>query len=209
MMQHGQEILGCGAEATVYRTTYLGRDAVVKTRCPKDYRHSELDMRLRSSRTKSEARIMAEARRIGVRTPIIYDIDTNRCDITMEFMAGRKIKDVLDEEPSSADGICKKIGKMIAKLHNGKISHGDLTTSNMILMPNGEICLLDMSLGATTADIEDMGVDIHLLQRAFTSAHSGLEDAMDVIMRSYSKNMDDADSVLKRVDDIRARARYT
>jgi len=209
MMQHDNEILGCGAEATVHRTEYLGREAVIKTRSPKGYRHPELDRHLRSSRTKNEARAMAEARRIGVRTPVIYDIDMNVCDITMEFMAGRKVKDVLDDDPSIADDICGRIGKTIAKLHNGRISHGDLTTSNMILMPNGEICILDMSLGATMADIEDMGVDIHLLQRAFTSAHSGLEDAMGVIMDSYSESMDDADSVLKRIDDIRARARYT
>jgi len=208
-MMDRNDILGCGAEATVYRTTYLGRDAVVKTRCPKSYRHSELDMRLRTSRTKSEARIMAEARKLGVRTPVIYDIDMNDCNITMEFMAGRKVKDVLDDEPSTAAEICVKIGEMMAKLHNGRISHGDMTTSNMILMPNGELCLLDMSLGTTTAEIEDMGVDIHLLQRAFTSAHSGLESALDIVLMSYSKNMKNADEVFKRVEDIKARGRYT
>ncbi|MDR0778426.1 MAG: Kae1-associated serine/threonine protein kinase, partial [Methanomassiliicoccaceae archaeon] len=63
-----EEILGCGAEATVYRSEYLGRDAVVKTRTPKGYRHSELDQHLRSARTKNEAKTMIEARRIGVRT---------------------------------------------------------------------------------------------------------------------------------------------
>jgi len=208
-MMQDLETLGCGAEATVHRTKYLGRDAAVKRRFPKDYRHPELDMRLRSSRTKNEARIMAEARRIGVRTPVIYDIDMNGCDITMEFVTGRKIKDILDDDPSSADEICEKIGATIAKLHNGRISHGDLTTSNMILMPNGEICLLDLSLGTTVADIEEMGVDVHLLQRAFTSAHSGIEYAMDAIMDSYSKNMNNADDVLRRVEDIRARGRYT
>jgi TP53 regulating kinase-like protein/N6-L-threonylcarbamoyladenine synthase/protein kinase Bud32 len=203
------EILGCGAEATVYRSEYLGRDAVVKVRGPKGYRHSGLDQHLRSSRTKNEAKTMIEARKTGVRTPVIYDVDVKECNITMEFVAGRKVKDVLDGEPSEAKGLCKKIGEMIAKLHNGKISHGDLTTSNMILMPNGEICLLDMSLGTTIADIEDLGVDIHLLQRAFTSAHSGLEDAMNVILNAYAKNMNDPDSVFRRVEDIKARGRYT
>ncbi|MDR2866618.1 MAG: Kae1-associated serine/threonine protein kinase [Methanomassiliicoccaceae archaeon] len=204
-----RDILGCGAEATVYRTKYLGREAVVKTRTPKSYRHSELDMRLRSSRTKNEARIMIEARKLGVRTPVIYDIDVNACNITMEFVTGRKVKDVLDEEPSGAKELCGKIGKIIAELHNGRISHGDLTTSNMILMPDGEICLLDMSLGTTLAEIEDLGVDVHLLQRAFTSAHSGLDDCITDIMSSYAEHMKDAGNVLRRVDDIRNRGRYT
>jgi TP53 regulating kinase-like protein/N6-L-threonylcarbamoyladenine synthase/protein kinase Bud32 len=203
------EILGCGAEATVYRSEYLGRNAVVKTRSPKSYRHSELDQHLRSSRTKNEAKIMIESRRTGVRTPVIYDIDVKECNITMELVVGRKVKDVLDDEPSKTKELCEKIGEMIAKLHNAKISHGDLTTSNMILMPDGEICILDMSLGTTIAEIEDLGVDIHLLQRAFTSAHSGLEDAMALILNSYAKNMKDAESVFRRVEDIKARGRYT
>ena len=203
------EILGHGAEATVYRTMYLRRDAVVKTRRLKEYRHSELDMRLRSSRTKNEVRIMAEARKAGVRTPIIYDIDMNECNITMEFITGHKIKDLLDSKPSIAGEICERIGETIAKLHDGGISHGDLTTSNMILMPSGDICLLDLSLGTVPADIEDFGVDMHLLQRAFASAHSDLEDAMNTLILSYSKNMKNSDEVLKRVENIRGRGRYT
>jgi len=208
-MDPKREILGQGAEATVIRTTYLGRDAVVKSRSEKGYRHSELDQRLRSSRTKNEARVMIEARKFGVRTPVIYDIDVKKCDMTMEFMVGQKVKDVLDREPSRANELCKKIGETVAKLHNGRISHGDLTTSNMILTPNGDVCLLDLSLGTTLAEIEDLGVDIHLLQRAFTSAHSGLDDSLSVIMDAYAKNMKDAENVFKRVEDIRGRARYT
>ncbi|MCL2607567.1 MAG: Kae1-associated serine/threonine protein kinase [Methanomassiliicoccaceae archaeon] len=208
-MYNENEILGCGAEATVHKTEYLGRNAVVKMRSPKRYRDPELDTYLRSTRTKNEARIMAESRKAGVRTPVIYDIDINECSITMEHIDGRKIKDMLDNEPSAANELCKKIGVAISRLHNGRISHGDLTTSNMILMPDGEICLIDLSMGSTLAEIEDLGVDIHLMQRAFTSAHSDLDAGMDVIIDSYVKNMNDADAVLKRVDEIRGRGRYT
>ena len=203
-----KEMLGCGAEATVRRTEFMGRDAVIKSRSPKGYRHSELDMRLRSSRMKNEAKMMTEARKAGVRTPVIYDIDTVRFCITMEFVAGRKVKDVLDSA-TNVEELCEKIGKTVAELHNGRISHGDLTTSNMILMSDGNICLLDLSLGTASAEIEDLGVDIHLLRRAFTSAHSGLEGALDIISDSYSKNMKHADSVLRRTEDIKNRGRYT
>jgi Kae1-associated kinase Bud32 len=152
---------------------------------------------------------MIEARRAGIRTPVIYDIDVKKCDITMEFINGRKIKDVLDSEPSKVNELCTKIGKTVAELHNAGISHGDLTTSNMILLPDGNICIFDLSLGSASADIEDLGVDIHLLQRAFTSAHSGLDDGLETLMDSYSKNMKNSKDVIKRVDDIRGRARYT
>jgi len=203
------EILGCGAEATIRKTEYLGRNAVVKMRSPKRYRDPELDMHLRSTRTKNEVRIMAESRKVGVRTPVIYDIDVNECSITMERIDGRKIKDMLDNEPSAAKELCEKIGVAIAKLHNGRISHGDLTTSNMILMPDGEICLIDLSMGSTLAETEDLGVDIHLMQRAFSSAHSDLDRGMDTIIDAYVKNMNDAAVVLERVEEIKGRGRYT
>jgi len=127
----------------------------------------------------------------------------------MEFITGRKVKDLLDNEPSRAEELCIKIGETVAKLHNAGISHGDLTTSNMILTPNNDICIFDLSLGTTLAETEDLGVDVHLLQRAFTSAHSGLDDGLDILMDSYSNNMKSSDIVLRRVEDIRSRGRYT
>ena len=204
-----EEILGCGAEATVRRIEYLGREAVIKTRSPKGYRHPELDQRLRSSRTKNEARIMAEARKAGVRTPVIYDIDTKECSIIMEYVAGRKAKDVLDDEPAKAKELCEKIGEAVAKLHNSGIAHGDLTTSNIILMPDGELCFFDFSMGSTLAEVEDMGVDIHLLQRAFTSAHSRLEKELGSMIICYKKKMNGSKNVMDRVEDIMSRGRYT
>jgi Kae1-associated kinase Bud32 len=79
----------------------------------------------------------------------------------------------------------------------------------MILMSDGNICLIDLSFGTASAETEDMGVDIHLLQRAFTSAHSSLGSALETILDSYSKNAKHADSVLRRADDIKNRGRYT
>jgi TP53 regulating kinase-like protein/N6-L-threonylcarbamoyladenine synthase/protein kinase Bud32 len=152
---------------------------------------------------------MIEARKAGVRTPVIYDIDVKECNITREFIAGRKVKEILDDEPSVSKELCSRIGKIVAMLHNARISHGDLTTSNMILMPNGDICIFDLSLGTTLAEIEDLGVDVHLLQRAFTSAHSGMDDELNILMDSYSKSMKDYDIILKRVEDIKGRGRYT
>ena len=201
--------IGRGAEATVTRTEFLGRDAVVKTRSVKGYRHPDLDSHLRSSRTRTEVRVMREAREAGVRTPVVYDVDPSEGTITMEYVHGVSIKNVLDEHPEKAEEICARIGEMIARLHRSNISHGDLTTSNIILGDDGEMYLVDLSLGNTRVDLEEMGVDIHLMERAFTSAHSGIDDAFGYIIESYKKNMPDADKVLARVEDIKSRARYT
>ena len=203
------KVAGHGAEAKVFETEYLGRDAILKVRPVKKYRHPDLDWHLRSSRTKNEVRIIREARSAGVRTPVIYDVDLKECSITMEHIKGRCVKEILDTEPAGADDICRTIGKTLAELHKSKICHGDLTTSNMIITQSGELCLIDLSLGNTSIELEDMGVDIHLLKRAFTSAHSGLDDSFNVLLESYKKNMPDSASVMRRVEDIRERGRYT
>ena len=53
--------MAMGAEAVIEPTEFLGRAAVIKTRPPKGYRLPELDIHIRSTRTRSEARIMHEA----------------------------------------------------------------------------------------------------------------------------------------------------
>jgi len=198
-----------GAEAVIYSSEYHGRDAILKVRPPKKYRHPDLDLQLRTSRTKNEVRVIRSARTAGVRSPVVYDVDLDNSCIVMEHFKGRKVKDVLDECPLEANMICAKIGETVAKLHSHRICHGDLTTSNMILDENGTLCLIDFSLGDTTVDIEEMGVDLHLLERAFTSAHSDIEDAYGTIIESYRKNMKDAQTVLERVENIKSRGRYT
>ena len=201
--------IGRGAEATVSRTEFLGRDAVLKTRVTKGYRHPELDGHLRTARTRTEVRVMRDARSAGVRSPVVYDADLRNGSIIMEYISGESVKKILDEHPERASEICARIGEMIAKLHRNGISHGDLTTSNMIIDDRDQMYLIDFSLGDTRVGLEEMGVDLHLMERAFTSAHSDLEGAFEEMIDSYRKNMPDADKVLARVEDIKSRARYT
>jgi len=203
------EPVASGAEAEIFETEFLGRPAMVKVRSPKAYRHPELDQRIRSSRMRTEARLMKDARMIGVRTPVIYDVDVQECSITMECIRGRKIKDILDDEPEKAKAICMMIGESIARLHDGGISHGDLTTSNMMMTEDGQICLIDFSMGSSKTELEDMGVDIRLLERAFNSAHPDLKDAYDIMIEEYCSKKKDSDAVMRKVQDIKDRGRYT
>ncbi len=198
-----------GAEAVITGTTYLGREAVVKHRPPKTYRLPELDSHIRSSRTRNEARIMHEARAAGVRTPCIYDIDLRECRIVMERVRGTMVRDALRSHPERADGICRMVGLTVARLHSARICHGDLTTSNMVLTDDGDVCLIDMSMGCTRAETEDMGVDLRLLERAFASAHVGLEGSFDVLMETYYSGIPNPREVRRKVEDIRNRGRYT
>lgn len=197
-----------GAEATVHPTRFLGRAAVEKVRPPKSYRISQLDSRLRSSRTRNEARLVHEARNAGVRTPFIYDIDLSRCSITMERISGPSVKKYLDEHPEDSMGICREIGRTVARLHSAGICHGDLTTSNMIVVDGG-ICLLDLSMGRSRAELEDIGIDLRLLERAFSSAHVDILNAFETLMEEYYANVHEPEKIKKKLDDIRNRGRYT
>ncbi|MDN5357327.1 MAG: regulating kinase and related kinase [Candidatus Methanomethylophilaceae archaeon] len=201
--------IAVGAEAVVTASEFLGRKAVVKTRVPKGYRHADLDLRIRSSRTRNEVRVMRSARSENVRTPVIYDVDMSECSITMEFIEGVRVKELLDGAPSSSEGVCRMIGEVLAEMHNQGIAHGDFTTSNMILMQNGKLCIIDFSLGGINVGIEEMGVDIRLLQRAFSSAHSAVEGGFDAVMDAYVNKKTDAGAVVRKLEEIRNRARYT
>ena len=198
-----------GAEADISISVFLDRDSIVKTRLSKEYRHKELDDRIRMSRMKNEARILREARKANVRTPVIYDIDTKTYSLVMEKIKGVTVKNLLNDENCEWKPVCVEIGKTIADLHNARISHGDLTTSNMILMENKTICLIDMSLGKYPADLEDLGVDIHLLERAFSSAHPHLPDALEVLISSYIEYRDHGQETIDKMEEIRGRGRYT
>ncbi len=209
MDSNGAVPVTSGAEGSVYRTSYLGRPAMVKVRSPKAYRIPELDRRIRSHRIRSEARLIREARSAGIRTPLIYDVDMTECSITMEDVEGTTVKRYLDEHPEESERICRLIGTNIARLHNSKICHGDLTTSNMILTKDGRLCLIDFSMGASLIGVEDMGVDIRLLERAFYSAHPGLKDAFGSFLEAYCAEKTDSKHVMDKVQEIKDRGRYT
>jgi Kae1-associated kinase Bud32 len=86
--------------------------------------------------------------------------------------------------------------------------HGDLTTSNMV-MEGKAIYLIDFSLGSRNADIEEMGVDLHLLKEAFQSAHSERFELFQVVLDSYSEHFHQSKRVLAKIREIEERGRYT
>ncbi|MEA3282788.1 MAG: Kae1-associated kinase Bud32 [Euryarchaeota archaeon] len=196
--------IAVGAEAVIECSG--GR--IIKRRVSKNYRIPKLDTRIRAARTRSEAKLISEARRCGVPTPIIYDVDTAEHTITMEFIKGPRMKDVLDL------GMSERIGELVGRLHGCGIIHGDLTTSNLILHIGGgdgdsgdRIYFIDFGLGYFEKNVEAQGVDVHVLFQTFVSTHreSGLEEAFSA---GYRRTFTGADQVLTRVREIEARGRY-
>ena len=63
--------------------------------------------------------------------------------------------------------------------------------------------------GADDAELEDIGVDLRLLERAFSSAHVGLESSFEKLMDTYYSNISDSKAVKRKLTDIKNRGRYT
>jgi Kae1-associated kinase Bud32 len=203
------KILYRGAEAEICYCHYNGNPAVQKRRVKKRYRIKEIDKKLISSRTKEEAKLITDSRRQGVSVPIIYDVDLLEGIITMEYLNGERIKDILNNlSENKRNKICKMIGESIAKLHNGNIIHGDITTSNMILC-NGKIHFIDFGLGEKNGETEAQGVDLHVLMEAIESTHSKYSECFKYVIDGYSKKLNkDVSQVLKKIDEIVKRGRY-
>ena len=155
------------AEAEIYLSSWRGRKVVIKRRIRKKYRIEKIDSQIREQRTKREALLIISARKAGVSVPIIYDVRLQRKEIVMQYIEVERLKDVIDTKSKEwQKKICYMIGKSIANLHKNSIIHGDLTTSNMIYK-NGKLYFIDFGLGSKSKEIEDMGVDLHLLMEAF------------------------------------------
>lgn len=199
-----------GAEASVQRTAFLGRDAIRKERVPKSYRHESLDERLRNERTRDEARIMTSARKAGVPVPILYDVDRTHACLVMEEIAGRALRDQLPEDDDDmATFRFHHLGAIIARLHEAGLTHGDLTTSN-ILVPEaidaGSLVLIDFGLGQFSVEDEDRAVDIHLIEEALEATEPRVEALMEAFLDGYQWK--GRAFVLRRFEAIKERGRY-
>jgi len=83
-----------------------------------------------------------------------------------------------------------------------------LTTSNIILKDD-QIYFIDFGLGFFSRRIEDQGMDLNLLFEALKSTHFKiLSLCWENIVKGYKQEYKYAEQVLKRVEEIEARARY-
>ena len=201
-----------GAEASLFLADWHKRKVIIKVRIPKKYRPTELDEQIRSYRTVHEPQLMHEAKAAGVPTPLIYMVNVPESSITMEFIEGQQIKQLLNTvSKAKQHDLCIKIGESIAHLHSHGLIHGDLTTSNMILNPQGKIFFVDFGLGEKNIEIEAKGVDLHLLKRALQSTHFQFwEECLKSVFCGYTSvcGVEAAEKVYEKIREIEKRGRY-
>jgi Kae1-associated kinase Bud32 len=196
-----------GAEAELYLDRLAKTEplravsAIRKRRIEKAYKHPVLDFALRSSRTRKEARLLALARR-HVNTPHVLDVDLAKNEISMEFVDGKRVKELFHAGKQTALG--KKIGKGIRALHDGGIIHGDLTTSNMILH-GGQIYFVDFGLGFVSNLLEDKATDLLVFKKMLKSTHFRYFDRIwKNVLAGYRVDK----AMLGKIEEIEGRAKY-
>jgi len=199
------KIIKRGAEAVLY----LEDNQLVKERIKKNYRLKEIDEKLRKLRTRKEAKLLNEAKRVGVETPKIFSIDEKGFKIVMELIEGRRLKEFLNETNNeNRRKVTEEIGKAVGLLHRNGIIHGDLTTSNMILKDN-KIFFIDFGLGDFSNRTEDLAMDLSVLKEAFKSTHfKHLDLLWESFIKGYKLTNDKFNKVLDTLNDIEKRGRY-
>lgn len=196
-----------GAEAEVREEEFLGRSIVAKQRFAKRYRHPELDARIRRERTRLEAQILAEVRAAGVAAPAVVDVDLVGATVRMTRIGGQRLRDALEGPDADVQTLCRDFGALVGRLHNAGFIHGDLTTSN-VHVDGGRLVLLDFGLAQRGRDVEDQGVDLHLVERTFESSHPSLAGTFEAFLEGYWGSFPDARYVERRMNEIKSRARY-
>jgi Kae1-associated kinase Bud32 len=203
-----------GAEAALRKVDWWGFPALLKERDSKSYRPKALDDRLRRERTRNEARLLVDARRLGVRTPIIYDIDLARHRLILEELPGPTLRQLLEDPALPHEallGAVRSFGFALGRLHAGGISHGDLTSSNVLYPegPSGAPAFLDLSMGTRSPGLEELGIDLHLVEEDLKALHAKAEGLIRVFHQGYAEgNPKGEKDVRTRARVIRGRVRY-
>ncbi|QGA80654.1 KEOPS complex kinase/ATPase Bud32 [Candidatus Nanohalobium constans] len=184
-----------GAEATVT----IKEKEVEKDRKKKQYRHPELDKRIRTERNKQEARVLQKARQNGVKAPEV--VEESETEFKMQKIKGKQLKQIIEEQPS----LIEELAVQVARLHSVDIIHGDLTTSNAIAQDQ-EVYMIDFGLAYHSERVEDKAVDLHLLKNILETSHADKEELWSLFSEKYGE--EGSEEVLDKLPEIEERARY-
>ena len=225
MVFQAAERLHLGAEAEVWSGTWFGRPAVRKQRRTRAWRHPDLDHRLGHRRMMSEARLMVRMQRAGIAIPVLYDLDPDAGTMVMQRMPGRPLIDVLRDNalpPSFKQSALTSTGAAIRNVHRLAITHGDLSTNNVLIDEEGHATLIDFGLAAVDYEVERFGIDLHVVDEILGASHPDIADGIEFLLAGYTAEEErqgppvdqtggavpTASEVLQRLENVRTRVRY-
>lgn len=166
-------------------------------------------------RMSQEVRSMARCLRSGIRAPAVYHFDPTRRLIIMEHIQdGVLLRDFIEtlrddeKEEEKMASLFQLIGRVLARMHDADLIHGDLTTSNMIYdADKHELTLIDFGLSYVSSLAEDKGVDLYVLERALLSTHPHSDAHFQLLLESYKIESKRGKVVIDKLDEVRMRGR--
>jgi N6-L-threonylcarbamoyladenine synthase/protein kinase Bud32 len=189
-------LIGKGAEAELYSKKFLEREIVAKERREKKYRIKEIDVPLRKKRTRTEAKLLAAAKKALVAVPVIYEL--NEFDISMNRINGKLLRDV-----KLTQKLLVLAGIYLARLHNSSIIHGDYTTANIMVDSKGKLFVIDFGLGSFSKDSEDKAVDVLLFKKSL-----GDKKQFESFLTGYRKESKEFEKTMGQLREVEKRGRY-
>ena len=209
-----EKVLHQGAEATVTTGSWMGKSAVLKMRKPRGYRTPHLDRKLTRQRLTVEARALGRLQYQNLSAPSIIDLDLEQGWILMSKIEGITLFDYLNNKNNLISEKIKLFGATIRELHEIGISHGDLTTHNVLIDNGGNLSLIDFGLAKILPELEHLGLDLQVLNECLTASHSEYENAVEDMVEGYlsadseKEDVISAPEVISRFNEIRGRVRY-
>ena len=219
------EQIHLGAEAEVWSGIWMGKPAIKKIRRKRGWRHPNLEKRLGFRRMLSEARLLIRAQKVGLEVPAIWDLDLDNSVLIMQRLPGRPLIDLLRDKNSNNEMIERSLynsGAVVRRLHRLAITHGDLSTNNILIDDNSNAYLVDFGLASIEYEVERFGIDLHVIDEILGASHPSIDGAIEMFLQGYRDEekklgpakelsggiVPDAQSILKRLEQVRSRVRY-
>ena len=141
--------------------------------------------------------------------------------LVLEHVEGRPLIEVLrDASVLDVEPLLYAVGQAVRQLHAQAVTHGDLSTNNVMIRDDGSVVLIDFGLASIEYDLERYGIDLHVLDEVLGASHPDREGAMEALEAGYlaSEHAAEAEApggtvpsaadVLARLSQVRSRVRY-
>lgn len=192
-------MMGKGAEAELF----LDRGVIAKKRKKKEYRNALLDSRLRKERTRREGKIL-HLLQATANTPKLLGASENNFEIRFTEVKGKLLRQALREcSEKQALQLMRLAGEQLALIHSSGVSHGDFSTSNIMVEENGRVVIIDFGLSEFSKKDEDFATDLLLFKKCIP------KHLFEEFLSAYSEKMRRAQEIIQRMHDIEKRARYS